>query len=86
MEPLLKCECLNCSVNLEFPAEGVGMQVECPKCHRMTRLFDPAEQANPAFAQPFVPLIEPYAARGALVACRCQECLIELDLPAGGDG
>src|SRR4051794_19013109 len=34
----LKCSCENCAGRIEFPAEAVGTQVECPHCHWQTDL------------------------------------------------
>jgi len=42
--------CDNCAQKLEFPAEGVGMEIECPTCHKMTRLIsDPKYQPKMNF-------------------------------------
>jgi hypothetical protein len=38
----LKCPCDHCSQKLEFPAEGVGAEVQCPACGMTTRLHRPA--------------------------------------------
>jgi DNA-directed RNA polymerase subunit RPC12/RpoP/transcription elongation factor Elf1 len=47
-----KCDCVHCGQNIEFPNHGVGMDVECPTCHRMTRLFsDPKYLPKMAFTQ-----------------------------------
>jgi hypothetical protein len=39
---LLKCSCDHCGQNLEFPAEGVGTEIQCPVCKHTTRLYRPA--------------------------------------------
>jgi len=35
----LTCSCDNCGQNLEFPAEGVGSEVQCPSCGMKTLLY-----------------------------------------------
>src|SRR5437667_3161510 len=42
----LVCQCLECLESIEFPAEGIGVEIECPHCHQNTRLYDPAEDAG----------------------------------------
>ena len=39
----LKCPCNNCEVNIEFPANGAGQIITCPRCGLETRLFKPVE-------------------------------------------
>lgn len=34
----LKCSCQNCGEHLEFPANSVGEQIECPHCGAQTEL------------------------------------------------
>jgi len=47
-----KCDCVHCGQNIEFPNQGVGMEVECPTCHKMTRLFsDPQYLPKMNFTQ-----------------------------------
>ena len=38
MENHSTCKCSSCSGKIEFPSEGVGMEVECPHCHQPTIL------------------------------------------------
>lgn len=37
----LKCPCNHCDVFIEFPAEGVGQTISCPRCGMDTVLFKP---------------------------------------------
>jgi hypothetical protein len=46
---ILKCQCQNCGVNVEFPSEYLGTSQECPECHKQTLLV---ELKPPADAQP----------------------------------
>jgi predicted RNA-binding Zn-ribbon protein involved in translation (DUF1610 family) len=34
-----KCGCLHCGEHIEFPVSGIGKHVQCPHCHKLTRLF-----------------------------------------------
>src|ERR1041385_8333797 len=34
----LKCDCQHCGNRLEFPADAIGMSVECPHCQQSTEL------------------------------------------------
>lgn len=40
-QPFLKCPCQNCGGAIEFPAQGVGLKIECPHCAQRTVLTDP---------------------------------------------
>lgn len=37
----LQCPCKYCGQELEFPADGVGTDIECPTCHQQTMLHRP---------------------------------------------
>jgi hypothetical protein len=47
-QELLKCCCNHCSENIEFPADGVGQEIECPHCRLKTTLYRPANQSPEA--------------------------------------
>ncbi|GDY23457.1 hypothetical protein LBMAG56_48040 [Verrucomicrobiota bacterium] len=38
----LKCSCAYCGGHIEFPAHGVGMEINCPHCGQSTLLAAPA--------------------------------------------
>ena len=38
----ITCLCTNCSGRIEFPASGVGMEIECPHCKLQTKLYQPS--------------------------------------------
>jgi hypothetical protein len=46
----LKCECQHCGNHLEFPADAIGMAVDCPHCRQQTELTlsTPPELSAPA--------------------------------------
>ncbi len=44
----LTCPCDNCGQNLEFPAEGVGTEIQCPTCGMITLLHSKAPIPVPA--------------------------------------
>ncbi len=55
--PFLKCPCQNCGGPIEFPAQGVGLKIECPHCGQRTVLTGPAPQA--ALTSPAAPAVSP---------------------------
>ncbi len=45
----ITCCCIECAGRIEFPAHGVGQEVQYPHSNQMTRLYDPAaDQDLPA--------------------------------------
>lgn len=59
-EPFLKCLCENCGGPIEFPAQGVGLKIECPHCGQRTVLSDPRPTAaSPPAAPVASPLPRP---------------------------
>ena len=42
----LRCNCQRCGSPIEFPAQGVGMRIECPHCGQETLLCE--SEAAPA--------------------------------------
>ena len=46
---LTKCNCNNCSAQLEFESSSVGSIVTCPQCRLETRLFIPPTPEVPTF-------------------------------------
>jgi DNA-directed RNA polymerase subunit RPC12/RpoP len=52
-QPFLKCPCQNCGEAIEFPAQGVGLSVQCPHCSQKTVLTGPAPTA--AVVAPAIP-------------------------------
>jgi len=42
-EHFLKGNCQNCACSFEFPAQGVGVKIECPSCGQETLLSEAAE-------------------------------------------
>jgi len=51
---IITCVCTHCSVNIEFPEYGVGVEVECPACHEKTTLHRPEVPAEPSIP-PVIP-------------------------------
>jgi RNA polymerase subunit RPABC4/transcription elongation factor Spt4 len=43
----IKCPCIKCWESLEFQAEGLGEEIECPNCHQKTILYNPVEEEIP---------------------------------------
>lgn len=43
----MTCKCRNCSVDLEFDADSIGKEVDCPKCGMTTVLFSANAQHEP---------------------------------------
>lgn len=43
----LKCPCRHCGGSIEFPAQGIGMAVNCPHCQSKTTLFAPPVSVEP---------------------------------------
>lgn len=37
-QPFQKCACQNCGDSIEFPAQGVGLSIDCPHCNQRTLL------------------------------------------------
>jgi len=37
----LKCSCLHCRSNIEFPADAIGTTIDCPHCGAPTELYLP---------------------------------------------
>ena len=37
----IKCPCNNCDIFIEFPANGLGQTITCPRCGKETILFEP---------------------------------------------
>src|SRR5689334_2039213 len=35
----LKCSCEKCGAHIEFPADGIGVTVDCPHCGQKTTLY-----------------------------------------------
>jgi DNA-directed RNA polymerase subunit RPC12/RpoP len=58
----LTCPCNHCTQQLEFPADGVGTEIQCPNCGMTTRLYRPAS----------VPIPPPL--RPDYLMCLCNHC------------
>jgi uncharacterized membrane protein YeaQ/YmgE (transglycosylase-associated protein family) len=45
-QKFLRCPCGTCDVNIEFPPDGIGQTINCPKCGLPTLLFDSDYRVN----------------------------------------
>ena len=59
-QPFLKCACQNCGGSIEFPAQGVGLNVQCPHCSQKSVLTGPVPAA--AAVTPAPPELPPASA------------------------
>ena len=46
-QPFQKCACQNCGDSIEFPAQGVGLSIDCPHCNQRTLLTGNVESPLP---------------------------------------
>ncbi len=47
-EELAKCPCVACGVNLAFPVESAGAEIDCPTCACKTTLYLPGSDSTEA--------------------------------------
>jgi hypothetical protein len=45
-EPYSTCSCPECSGKVEFPAHGIGEEIECPHCQIPFALYDESEDSQ----------------------------------------
>jgi DNA-directed RNA polymerase subunit RPC12/RpoP len=73
----LECPCKYCGQNLEFPADGVGTDIECPTCHQKTMLHRPLARTT---EPPKSPSPMPY------IRCPCLHCGNQIIFPESSIG
>jgi hypothetical protein len=68
----LKCPCQKCGGSIEFPAQGLGLGVNCPHCGQRTTLFAPEAIVEESLPDTMPPAPEPPAA--ATPPKQCPSC------------
>jgi hypothetical protein len=51
----ITCVCTHCSVSLEVSEYAVGVEIECPACHKKTILYTPELAPGPPSIPPVIP-------------------------------
>jgi len=56
-QPFQKCACQNCGGSIEFPPQGIGLNVDCPHCNQRTLLTGTTAPDHPpeAVEEPAAP-------------------------------